>query len=165
MTKLATTQVISILVVIMMVQNLMKPMTTKHKKEAPSLTSLSSWPKKREKKTLMPKKREKKTPLQLIEIKSTTTLRKMCLSKFSHTKTLLKMYIIITDSSTIKTLINKTSNLTKTIVINIHTNKINSSLIKIMDNNTLFKIKINSNMIKSSKRATNSKMQVKSNSM
>lgn len=66
---------------------------------------------------------------------------------------------MIITISTIKTLINRTSNPTKTMVIKIHINKINS-LIKMMDNTM---IKINSNMLRT-KRATNS-MKVKKDTM
>lgn len=144
--KLVATQAKTTLVVIMTVQNTMKPITTKQEKEAPSLTSPSTWP-----------KRETKTLLQVMEIKTTTeALSRMSLMQFSHTclKALLRMWMIITIS-TIKTLIN--SNPTKTMVIKFHINKINS-LIKMMDNTM---IKINSNI---TKRATNS-MTVKMNTM
>jgi len=144
--KLAAMQAKTTLVVIMTVQNMMKPITTKQEKEAPSLTSPSTWP-----------KRETKTLLQVMEIKTTTeALSRMSLMQFSHTclKALLRMWMIITIS-TIKTLIN--SNPTKTMVIKFHINKINS-LIKMMDNTM---IKINSNI---TKRATNS-MTVKMNTM
>lgn len=144
--KLAAMQAKTTLVVIMTVQNTMKPITTKQEKEAPSLTSPSTWP-----------KRETKTLLQVMEIKTTTeALSRMSLMQFSHTclKALLRMWMIITIS-TIKTLIN--SNPTKTMVIKFHINKINS-LIKMMDNTM---IKINSNI---TKRATNS-MTVKMNTM
>jgi hypothetical protein len=60
--------------------------------------------------------------------------------------------MIITDS-TIKTLINRTSNPTKTMVIKIHINKINS-LIKMMDN-TMIKINSQCHMINKTKRVTN----------
>lgn len=59
--KLEATQAKTTLVVIMTVQNTMKLITTKQEKEAPSLTSLSTWP-----------KREKKTVLQAMKIKITT---------------------------------------------------------------------------------------------
>jgi len=113
--KLVATQAKTTLVVIMTVQNTMKPITTKQEKEAPSLTSPSTWP-----------KRETKTLLQVMEIKTTTeALSRMSLMQFSHTclKALLRMWMIITIS-TIKTLIN--SNPTKTMVIKFHINKINS---------------------------------------
>ena len=60
--------------------------------------------------------------------------------------------MIITDS-TIKTLINRTNNPTKTMVIKIHINKINS-LIKMMDN-TMIKINSQCHMINKIKRVTN----------
>jgi len=60
--------------------------------------------------------------------------------------------MIITDN-TIKTLINRTSNPTKTMVIKIHINKINS-LIKMMDN-TMIKINSQCHMINKIMRVTN----------